>query len=78
MRRALLVIGWLVVAACGRSPALDKRAGRTIRPANHARSVAARMAALQMDHATARDLLGAHRFRASHKVRVTLDAPSKT
>lgn len=73
MRTWLVAIGCLAVAACGRSPGPEGSAGKTIRSAHHGRSVAARLAALRMDHATAHGLLGAHRYRAKSRVRVTLD-----
>jgi len=73
MRSCLVAIGCLVLAGCGRSPGPDNGTGKTIRPANHGRSVVARLAALRMDHRTAHGLLGAHRYRAKSRVRVTLD-----
>ena len=62
-----------MVAACGRSPGPEGKADKALRPARHARSVAARMAALRMDHARVHGLLGAHRYRAKHQVRVTVN-----
>lgn len=73
LRRELLTIGLLLVAACGRAPGLEKKVDKALRPAHHARSVAARMAALRMDHARVHGLLGAHRYRAKHRVRVTVN-----
>ncbi len=69
----LCLIACGVLAACGRAPGSDKRADQTNGAARHAQSVKARLAALRLDHATARGLLGGHRYRAVHRVRVTLD-----
>jgi hypothetical protein len=67
------VVLCLAVVGCGRSPGPEAKARKGINPAHHARSVAARTAALRMDHATARGHLGGHRYEARHRVRVTVD-----
>jgi hypothetical protein len=63
----------LALAACGRAPGARRRAEESVSPARHAQSVVARLAALRLDHAKARLLLGGHRYRAVHRVSVTLD-----
>ncbi len=73
LKIALLALALLTFSGCGRSPTAQRRAGKTVQPANHPRSVVARMAALRMDHATAGRLLAGHRYKAVHRVRVTLD-----
>lgn len=68
----LLCLLGLAVVGCGRSPAAEQGAVKGVSPALHARSEAARLAALHMDHPAARRLLGGHRYKALHRVRVTL------
>ena len=67
---------WLCLAgalvACGR-PTPRGGAKARVDPRDHARSEAARRAALQLGHAEVRKRLGGHVLSATHKVASTLD-----
>jgi hypothetical protein len=63
----------LALAACGRARVSERPDAPGVLPARHRQSVAARFAALRMEHVRARRILRDHRYEARHAVRVALD-----